>query len=157
MATMPNPERRGYFGPHRDRPPQEVSRRVTGGRNKVKSHHARAETVRDANEDPFSPFNPENDIVVGQFVALIVELREVRGGVPFYIGKVLEFGQGRWASKMKVLWYWPSMRSGAEEEEVGSNRVRYTNCMESTWEPSGERFAWIEKEATIYSWMDVFR
>ncbi len=46
------------------------------------------------------------------------------------------------------------MRSGAKEE-VGSNKVRYTNCMESTWEPFGKRFAWIEMEVAIYSWMDV--
>jgi hypothetical protein len=156
MSTMPNPERRVYFGPRKDRPPQEMSRRVTGGRRRGGSKDSAPEIVRDANEDPFPAFNPEKDVVTGQFVALTVELREIREGVPFYIGKVLEFGQGRWTSKMKILWYWPTMRPGTEEE-AGSNKARYTNCIESTWEPSGERFAWIEKEAAIYSWMDVPR
>ena len=148
MVTMPNPERRGYFGPRRDRPPQEASRRVTGRRNTHGCSDVLPIVVQDAGEDPFPAFNPENDVVVGQFVALTVELEEVRRGVPFYIGKVLEFGQGRWASKMKVLWYWPTMRLGAQDE-ADSNRVRYTNCMEATWGPSGERFSWIDKEATI--------
>jgi len=31
---MPNPKRRGYFGPCKDRPPHEASRRVVGGKNK---------------------------------------------------------------------------------------------------------------------------
>jgi len=59
--------------------------------------------VRDANEDPFPFFNLENDITIGQFVALSVEMSEVKEGVPFYLRKLLEFGQGRWALKMKVL------------------------------------------------------
>jgi len=55
---------------------------------------------------------------------------------------------------MKVLWYWPTMKLEVEEE-ARSNRVRYMNCMEATWEPFGERLAWIEKEATMYSWVNV--
>jgi len=70
------------------------------------------------------------------------------------VDKVLEFGEGMRASKMKILWYWPTMRPGVQED-AGSNRVRYTNYMKVTWEPSGERLTWVEKEATIYSWMDV--
>ena len=93
---------------------------------------------------------------MGQYVALIVELAEVREGVPFYVGKVLGFGQGNRAQKMKVLWYWPILRR-ATEDEACISRVRYANCMESTWEPSGERLGWIDKKATIYSWMNVPR
>jgi len=157
MATMPNPQRRGYFGPRKDRPPQETSRRLARRRStRAKNNDLAPEVVQDANEDAFPPFNLGNDISVGQFVALAVEPSEVRGGVSFYLGKVLEFGQRRWALKMKVVWYWPTMRHGAQED-AGSNRVRYRNCMESTWEPSGERFAWIEKEAGIYLWVDVPR
>ena len=67
--------------------------------------------------------------MVGQFVALTMELNEIQGGVPFYIGKVIKFGQGRWSAKMKVLWYWLAIRCGAQEEGI-SNRGRYANCME---------------------------
>ena len=156
MATMPNPERKGYFGPHRDMPAQEGSRRVTGGRNRGVRTEAPPAAVEGASEDSFPAFNPYSDILIGEFVALTMELQEVQEGVHFYIRKVLEFGQGRRSLKMKILWYWLAMRPG-QEEEVGSNRVRYSNCMEATWEPSEETFTWIDKEATIYSWQHVPR
>jgi hypothetical protein len=63
-------------------------------------------------ENQFPPFNPENDIRVGQFVALIVEHAQVHAIVSFYVEKVVEFGQRKWVEKMKVVWYWPSMRAG---------------------------------------------
>jgi len=86
-------------------------------------------------------------------VALTVELSEIRGRISFYVDKMLEFGQGRWALKMKVLWYWPTMRLRVQED-AGSNKVKYTNCIEVTWEPSSERLAWVEKESTIIrGWM----
>jgi hypothetical protein len=28
------------------------------------------------------------------------------------MGMVLKFGQQKWPEKMKVVWYWPSMRAG---------------------------------------------
>jgi len=120
----------------------------------VEKNEGIPQVAQGGSEDPFPAFNPENDVVVGQFVALIVDLSEIREGVPFYVGKVLEFGQGRRASKMKVLWYWPTMRPQVHED-VGSNRVRYTNCMEVTWELSGERLSWVDKEVSICSRMDV--
>jgi hypothetical protein len=83
-------------------------------------------------------------------MALIVEQVEVRAGVPFYVGKVVEFGQRKWAKKMKVVWYWPSMRVGVQMES-GCSRTWYTNCMEAFWEPSLERHGWVVKEATIFS------
>jgi hypothetical protein len=46
-------------------------------------------------EDRFPAFNPETDIRVGHFVALSVEQEVLCAGVPFYVGKVLEFGKGR--------------------------------------------------------------
>jgi hypothetical protein len=91
---------------------------------------------------------------VGQFVALTVEQAEVYAGVPFYMGKVVDFGQRKWAEKMKVVWYWPSMRAGVQTESRCS-RTRYTNCMEASWEPSLERRGWVVKEAAIFSWEDV--
>ena len=90
------------------------------------------------------------------FVALSVEQEEVRTGVPFYVGKVLEFGNGRWAEKMKMIWYWPCFQIGIQ---TGSelNIARYRNCMEVQWEPSRERHSWVMKKATIFSWEDVPR
>jgi len=108
--------------------------------NRGKRKKVLLEVQQGASEDPFPPFNPKKEVVVGHFVALNVEPKEVRGGVPFYMGKMWEFGQGQWALKMKVLWYWPAMKWGVEEE-ASSNRVRYSNCMEATWEPFGERLA----------------
>jgi len=87
-------------------------------------------------------------------VALTVERKVVRAGVPFYVGKVVEFGQGKWAMKVKVIWYWPIMRRGVTDE-AGSEPQRYRNCMEASWEPSGERHGWVDKEAAIFSWRDV--
>jgi hypothetical protein len=91
---------------------------------------------------------------VGQFVALTVEQDEMHAGIPFYLGKVLEFGQQKWAERMKVLWYWPCMGGGVHDTS-GSNIARYANCMEAQWEPSRERHGWVVKEATIFSWEDV--
>jgi hypothetical protein len=93
---------------------------------------------------------------VGHFIALSVEQEELRTGVPFYVGKVLEFGKGRWAEKMKVIWYWPCLGIGMQTE-LASNIARYGNCMEAQWEPSCERHGWVMKEATIFSWEDVPR
>jgi hypothetical protein len=76
---------------------------------------------------------------VGHFVALTVEQEELRAGVLFYVGKVLEFGNGRWAEKMKVIWYWPCLGIGMQTGSA-SNIARYGNCMEGTWEPSRERY-----------------
>jgi hypothetical protein len=67
---------------------------------------------------------------VGHFIALSVEQEEVRAGVPFYVGKVLEFGKGRWAEKMKVIWYWPCLGIGMQIGST-SNIARYGNCMEA--------------------------
>ena len=156
MATMPNIERRGYFGPRKDKPPSEPSQRLIVRKKKVRTSTTITEVVCNEDRDCFPPYNPKADIMVGQFVALIVELSEIQGGVPFYIGKVIEFGQKRWSAKMKVLWYWLARKRGAEEKG-GSNRERYVNYMEATWEPFGERPTWVDKEATIYSWMDVPR
>ena len=151
MATMPNPEARRYFGPRRGRPSAVAVTTVPRRRVVVAMDGATTTTSTVGAEDPFPPFNPESDIRVGHFVALTVEPVEVRAGVPFYVGKVLEFGQGKWAAKMKVVWYWP-MRGRGMQDERESSRARYTNCMEAFWEPSGEGHGWVVKDAAIFSW-----
>ena len=57
---------------------------------------------------------------------------------------------------MKVIWYWPCLRIGMQTGST-SNIVRYDNCMEAQWEPSCERYNWVSKKATIFSWVDVPR
>ena len=138
MATMPNVERRGYFGPHKEKPPPEPSQRLTRRKKRASTSRAILEVVHNEDGDCFLPYNLETNVMVGQFVALTMEFSEIQGEISFYIGKVIEFGQGRWSAKMKVLWYWPTVRRGAQEEG-GSNRGRYANCMEATWKPSGEK------------------
>jgi hypothetical protein len=63
-------------------------------------------------------------------------------------------GQGKWAAKMKVVWYWPIRGRGMQDERE-SSRARYTNCMEAFWEPSGEGHGWVVKDAAIFSWENV--
>ncbi len=105
-------------------------------------------------QDLFPVFEPEKDLQVGQFVVLTVEATKVKPGVPFYVGKVLEFGQQKWATKMKVEWYWPILKARVGRREI-SSKDQYTNYIEASWEPSGERHGWVEKEATIFSWNDI--
>ena len=75
-------------------------------------------------------------------------------GRELYFTKVVEFGQQKWAEKVKVVWYWPFMRAGAKTKS-GCSRIRYTNCMEASWEPSLERHGWVAKKTTIFLWEDV--
>jgi hypothetical protein len=156
MATMPDPEARGYFGPRRSRPATMPGTRAPRRRAISTSPVTVGAGTSAGGEDRFPAFNPGTDIRVGHFVALIVEQEELRAGVPFYVGKVLEFGNGRWAEKMKVIWYWPCLGIGMQTGSA-SNIARYINCMERTWEPSRERYGWVMKEATIFSWEDVPR
>jgi hypothetical protein len=62
MATMPDPEARGYFGPRRSGPSAVAVTRAP----RRKASSAVQQTVRATNskggEDRFPPFNPENDI-----------------------------------------------------------------------------------------------
>ena len=53
--------------------------------------------------DPFPTFNLETDLQIGYFVALTVERKEVRAGVTFFVGKVIEFGHRKWVMKVKVI------------------------------------------------------
>jgi hypothetical protein len=150
MATMPNPEARGYFGPCRSRPATIPNTRAPRRRATSTSPLTVGIGTNAGREDWFPAFNPETDIRVGHFVALSVEQEELRAGVLFYVEKVLEFGKGRWAEKMKVIWYWPCLRIGMQTGSA-SNIARYGNCMEAQWEPSHERHGWVMKEATIFS------
>jgi hypothetical protein len=147
---MPDPKARGYFGPHTSRPSTVPVTRAPRRRASSAAQQIVEATSNEGGEDRFPPFNPENDIRVGQFVALTVEQEELRTGIPFYVGKVLKFGQRKWPEKMKVVWYWPSMRAGVQ---TGSwcSKTQYTNCMEASWKPSLERHGWVVKEATIFS------
>jgi hypothetical protein len=87
-------------------------------------------------------------------VAFTVEHEELRASVPFYMGKVVKFGQQTWVEKIKVVWYWPAMKAGVQTGS-GYSTTQYMNCMEASWEPSFERHGWVVKEATIFSGEDV--
>jgi hypothetical protein len=156
MATMPDPEAREYFGPRRSRPATIPHTRAPRRRAISTSPLTVRVGTNAGGEDFFLAFNPETDIRVGHLVALSVEQEELCVGVPFYMGKVLEFGKGRWAEKMKVIWYWPCLGIGMQIGST-SNIARYGNYMEAQWEPSRERHGWVMKEATIFSWEDVPR
>jgi hypothetical protein len=112
MATMPDPEARGYFRPQRSRPATIHGTRASRRRATSASPLTVGAGTNTGGEDHYPAFNPETDIRVGHFVALSVEQEELRAGVPFYVGKVLEFGKGRWAKKMKVIWYKPCLGIG---------------------------------------------
>jgi hypothetical protein len=129
MATMPDPEARGYFGPRRSRPATILGTRAPRRRTTSTSPLTVGAGTSIGGEDRFPAFNPETDIRVGHFVALSVEQEELRAGIPFYVGKVLEFGKGRSTEKMKVIWYWPCLVIGMQTGSA-SNIVQYGNCME---------------------------
>jgi hypothetical protein len=131
MATMPDPKARGYFGPRRSRPTTIPGTRAPRRRATSTSPVTVGAGTNAGGEDRFPAFNLGTDIRVGHFVALIVEQEELRAGVPFYVGKVLEFGNGRWAEKMKVIWYWPCLRIGMQTGSA-PNIAQYGNCMEGT-------------------------
>jgi hypothetical protein len=130
MAMMPDPEARGYFGPCRSRPATIPSTRAPRRRATSASLLTVGAGTNAGGEDRFPAFNLETDIRVGHFVALSVEQEELRAGVSFYVGKVLEFGKGRWVEKMKVIWYWPCLGIGMQTRAT-SNITRYGNCMEA--------------------------
>jgi hypothetical protein len=130
MATMPDPEARGYFGPCRSRPTIVPGTRAPRRRATSTSPLTVGTVTSAGREDHFSAFNPETDIRVEHFVALSVEQEELRTGVPFYVGKVLEFRKEKWAEKMKVIWYWPCLGIGIQTASA-SNITRYGNCMEA--------------------------
>jgi len=65
---------------------------VIGEKNRGRKNASIPEVVQGASEDPFPLFNPKNDVVEGQYIALTIELREIREGILFYIEKMLEFG-----------------------------------------------------------------
>jgi hypothetical protein len=154
MATMLDPEARGYFHPRRNRPSTISVTRAP----RMRASTTAEQTVGASNgrgvHDRFPPFNPESVTRVGQFVAFTMEHKELRAGVPFYVGKVVEFGQRTWIEKIKVVWYWPAMRVGVQTGS-GYSTTRYRNCLEASWEPSFERHGWVVKEAAIFSWEDV--
>jgi hypothetical protein len=154
MATMPNPEAGGYFGPKRSRPSTASVTRAPRRRASTAAEQTVGASSGGGVPDRFPPFNPKSDIHVGQFVVFTMEHDELHAGVPFYVGKVVDFGQWTWVEKIKVMWYWPAMRAGVQTGS-GCNTARYRNCMEASWKPSFERHRWVVKEAEIFSWEDV--
>jgi hypothetical protein len=82
MATMPDPEARGYFGPRRSRPATIPGTRAPRKRATSASPLTVGAGTSTRGEDHFPAFNPETDIQVGCFVALSVEQEELRAGVP---------------------------------------------------------------------------
>jgi hypothetical protein len=112
IATMPDPEARRYFGPRRSRPATVPGTRAPRRRATSAGPLTIGAGTSAGREDRFPAFNPEIDIRVGHFVALSVGQEELCVGVPFYMGKVLEFRKGRWAEKMKVISYWPCLVIG---------------------------------------------
>jgi hypothetical protein len=103
MATMPDPEVRGYFGPRRSRPSTISIMRAPRKRASIAAEQIVGASSSGGVQDRFPPFNPESDIHVGQFVAFTMEHKELHAGIPFYVGKVVEFGQRTWAKKIKVV------------------------------------------------------
>jgi hypothetical protein len=89
MATIPDPEARGYFGPRRSRPTTVLSTRAPRRRATSASPLTVGAGTSAGGEDRFPAFNPETNIRVGHFVALSVEQEDLRASVPFYVEKVL--------------------------------------------------------------------
>jgi hypothetical protein len=73
MATMPDLEARGYFGPRRSRPATILGMRVPRRRATSTSLLTVGAGTSTGGKDHFPAFNPETDIRVGHFIALSVE------------------------------------------------------------------------------------
>jgi hypothetical protein len=73
MATMPDPEARGYFKSRRSKPATVPSTRAPRRRATSASPLTVRARTSVGGEDRFPAFNPETDIRVGHFVALSVE------------------------------------------------------------------------------------
>jgi hypothetical protein len=73
MATMPDPEARGYFRPRRSRPTIIPGTRAPRRRATSTGPLTVGAGTSVGREDCFPAFNPEIDIRVGHFVALSVE------------------------------------------------------------------------------------
>ena len=73
MATVPDLEARGYFGPRKSRPATVSNTRAPRGRATSASPLTIGASTSTGREDCFPAFNPEIDIRVGHFVALSVE------------------------------------------------------------------------------------
>ena len=127
---MSDPDARGYFGPCRNRLATVLGTRAPKERATSASPLIGGASTSEGGKDRFLAFNPKTNIRVGHFVAFSIEQEELRAGIPFYVGKVLEFGKERWGKKMKVIWYWPCPRVGMQIDSA-SNIAQYGNCMEA--------------------------
>ena len=95
VAMLPNADSRGYCGPRRGKPSNQAVRRAQRTEHNHVQERVEQGAGDEVNHDPFPPFNPQSDINCGQFVALSVDRAEVEGGVPFYVGKVIEDGKNQ--------------------------------------------------------------
>jgi hypothetical protein len=75
MATMPDPEARGYFRPRRSRPATIPGTRAPRRRATSASPFIVGAGTSAGGEDRFLAFNLETDIRVGYFVALSISRR----------------------------------------------------------------------------------
>ena len=147
VAVLLNADSQGYFALRRRRPSNQAVRWAQRTKRKHVQKQVKQGARDEVNHNPFPPFNPQSDINCGQFVALSVDRAEVEGGVPFYVGKVIEDGKNQRSHKIKVCWYWPIIR-GENVDRTGSTAQRYANCIDAFWEPSCQTH--IEKEACIF-------
>jgi hypothetical protein len=83
MATMPDPEARGYFGPRRSKPATIPGTRAPRRRATSTSPVTVGARTSAGGEDQFPAFNLGTGIRVGHFVALTVEQEELRASVLF--------------------------------------------------------------------------
>ncbi|KAG0571205.1 hypothetical protein KC19_6G219400 [Ceratodon purpureus] len=62
---------------------------------------------------PYSEFDPFNDVKVGHFVAMNSNIDDMRLGILFFLGKVKAIRNVSTKSRcMKVIWYWPNQQFG---------------------------------------------
>lgn len=67
-------------------------------------------------------------------------------------GKVIELRKFWWATRMKVIWYWPIMRAGWLTNQAPMHLG--ISILATSQEPLHEGHSWIDKEFTIFLWVD---
>ena len=135
LATLPEVELRGYFGPHGTAPVRThgPSRVRPNKRPRVSLVIVQRLAVQRGGQHPptgeeaFPAFNPHKDISIGQFVAVCSLEEDRRRGAPFWVGKVRALERSTTPDdEMTVLWYWPRMARGSTDA-IGEWHQRYVN------------------------------
>ena len=105
LNHLPAVQERGYFGPRRHKPRSKNSKPTRKQRHVCTAH---VTSLEGTTSDPYSEFDPFNDVKVGHFVAMNSNIDDMRLGIPFFLGKVKAtrnvFTKSR---RMKIIWYWP--------------------------------------------------